>query len=90
MDPSDVDRCRQSYFTGQASKPAIIQTHLKKLFAGIFNVNFDEEERHIMTMNSIEGEVVPLKRKIRISAEVNKPWPSCMSWHLITTNPFLG
>ena len=76
--------------TGQASKPAIIQTHLKKLFAGIFNVNFDEEERHIMTMNSIEGEVVPLKRKIRISAEVNKPWPSCMSWHFITTNPFLG
>jgi hypothetical protein len=26
---------------GQAMKPAIIQTHLKKLFAGIYNVNFD-------------------------------------------------
>jgi dynein heavy chain 2 len=26
---------------GQATKPAIIQTHLKKLFAGIYNVNFD-------------------------------------------------
>ena len=62
---------KQGLHSGQASKPAIIQTHLKKLFAGIFNVNFDEEERHIMTMNSIEGEIVPLKRKIRISAEVS-------------------
>ncbi len=50
---------------GQATKPAIIQTHLKKLFAGINNVNFDQEEKHIVTMNSLEGEVVPLKRKIR-------------------------
>ena len=28
---------------GQATKPAIIQTHLKKLFAGIHTVNFDQE-----------------------------------------------
>ncbi|TRY75069.1 hypothetical protein TCAL_08574 [Tigriopus californicus] len=55
---------------GQATKPAIIQTHLKKLFAGIHNVNFDEQEQHIVTMNSIEGEVVELKTKIKISSEV--------------------
>ena len=55
---------------GQASKPAVIQTHLKKLFAGIYNVNFDEENKHIITMNSIEGEIVPLKNKVRISSEV--------------------
>ena len=36
---------------GQASKPAVIQTHLKKLFAGIYNVNFDDENKHIITMN---------------------------------------
>ena len=55
---------------GQASKPAVIQTHLKKLFAGIYNVNFDSDNKHIVTMNSIEGETVPLKNKIRISNEV--------------------
>ena len=36
---------------GQASKPAVIQTHLKKLFAGIYNVNFDSDNKHITTMN---------------------------------------
>ena len=55
---------------GQASKPAIIQTHLKKLFAGIHSVNFDPEEKSIITMNSIDGEIVPLKKSIRISSEV--------------------
>ena len=55
---------------GQASKPAVIQTHMKKLFAGIYNVNFDEENKHIISMNSIEGESVPLKNKVRISNEV--------------------
>ncbi len=55
---------------GQATKPAIIQTHLKKLFAGIHNVNFDEEERHIVSMNSLEGEVVPLRNHVRITPQV--------------------
>ena len=53
---------------GQASKPAVIQTHLKKLFAGIYNVNFDEENKHIITMNSIEGEIEEIKTKF---AEIN-------------------
>ena len=43
---------------------------MKKLFAGIYNVNFDEENKHIISMNSIEGESVPLKNKVRISNEV--------------------
>ena len=55
---------------GQATKPAIIQTHLKKLFAGIHNVNFDEDNKYIVSMNSIEGEIVPLNNKIKISSEV--------------------
>ena len=55
---------------GQASKPAVVQTHLKKLFAGIHSVNFDPEGRNILTMNSIQGEVVPLRNSIRISSEV--------------------
>ena len=55
---------------GQATKPAIIQTHLKKLFAGIHNVNFDRDDKHIVSMNSLQGEIVPLKNKIKISNEV--------------------
>ena len=55
---------------GQATKPAIIQTHLKKLFAGIYNVNFDPTNQFIVSMNSIEGEVVPLRNHIKISSEV--------------------
>ena len=55
---------------GQANKPSVVQTHLKKLFAGIHSVNFDSEGRSILTMNSVQGEVVPLKNPIRISSEV--------------------
>ena len=55
---------------GQANKPSVVQTHLKKLFAGIHSVNFDSEGKSILTMNSVQGEVVPLKNPIRISSEV--------------------
>ena len=46
---------------GQATNPTVIQTHLKKLFAGIHSVQFDEDCSHIMAMKSLEGEVVPLQ-----------------------------
>ena len=55
---------------GQASKPVVIQTHLKKLFAGIHSVNFDENGKNILTMNSLQGEVVSLKNPIKVSSEV--------------------
>ena len=48
----------------------MIQTHLKKLFAGIHSVGFDGDERHITSMRSVEGEVVPLKQRVAISANV--------------------
>ena len=41
---------------GQATKPAIIQTHLKKLFAGIHNVNFDTDNKHITTINERDNQ----------------------------------
>ena len=63
---------------GQATKPAIIQTHLKKLFAGIHTVNFDNDGKTIMTINSLQGEVVPLKNPIKISTEV-EGWMSLLS-----------
>ena len=48
----------------------MIQTHLKKLFAGIHSVQFDQDCSHITAMKSLEGEVVPLKEPIAISTDV--------------------
>jgi len=55
---------------GQSTKPTVIQAHLKKLFAGIHNVDFDENNQFILSMKSIEGEVVPLKTKVKITPNV--------------------
>jgi len=38
-----------------ATKPWVIQNHLKKLFAGIHSVQFSPENRHIVAIESIEG-----------------------------------
>ncbi|XP_030632529.1 cytoplasmic dynein 2 heavy chain 1 [Chanos chanos] len=55
---------------GQATNPIVIQSHLKKLFAGINSVEFDENGHTITAMRSLEGEVVPLRNVIRISSDV--------------------
>jgi dynein heavy chain 2 len=55
---------------GQATNPNVIQTHLKKLFAGINSVKFDEKSEHITAMRSLEGEVVNLMNKVKISTQV--------------------
>ena len=55
---------------GQSTNPNVIQSHLKKLFAGIHSVKFDDQCEHIMAMKSLQGEVVPLKRKVKIQPEV--------------------
>ena len=55
---------------GQATNPLVIQSHLKKLFAGIHNVAFDEGCKTIVAMKSLDGEVVPLKRPVTITPEV--------------------
>ncbi|RZC33069.1 cytoplasmic dynein 2 heavy chain 1 [Asbolus verrucosus] len=54
---------------GQSSKEQVIQTHLKKLFAGINTIQLDTEGTKIMSMCSLHGEVVPLSNSINI----NKP-----------------
>lgn len=48
----------------------MIQSHLKKLFAGIHSVVFDDGCKTIMAMKSLDGEVVPLKRPVTITPEV--------------------
>lgn len=55
---------------GQARNPNIIQTHLKKLFAGVYNVQFDESMTLIMAMKSLEGELVPLANPVKITDDV--------------------
>ena len=55
---------------GQSTNPTVIQTHLKKLFAGIHSVDFDEGNKNIIAMKSLDGEIVPLKRKVEIMPEV--------------------
>ena len=45
---------------GQAQNPAVIQTHLKKLFQGINKVQFNDEKTQITAMVSSLGEVVAL------------------------------
>ncbi|XP_071483964.1 LOW QUALITY PROTEIN: cytoplasmic dynein 2 heavy chain 1-like [Diadema antillarum] len=55
---------------GQSQNPAVIQSHLKKLFAGIHSVDFDEGFKHIVAMKSLEGEVVPLLKAVEITPEV--------------------
>ncbi|XP_038236236.1 cytoplasmic dynein 2 heavy chain 1 isoform X1 [Dermochelys coriacea] len=55
---------------GQSTNPSVIQSHLKKLFAGINSVSFDGDFKNIIAMKSLEGEVVPFKNKIRLSNDV--------------------
>ncbi len=55
---------------GQSTNPTVIQSHLKKLFQGIHSVQFDAAEKNIIAMVSLEGEVVPLKRPLKILPDV--------------------
>lgn len=55
---------------GQATNDKVIQNHLKKLFAGIHSVKFDDKNEHILAMKSLEGEIVPLINKIKITHHV--------------------
>ncbi|XP_047126593.1 cytoplasmic dynein 2 heavy chain 1 isoform X1 [Hydra vulgaris] len=55
---------------GQSTNPNVIQTHLKKLFAGIHKVDFSDGSHHIIAMRSLDGEVVKLNTPVVITEEV--------------------
>eukprot|EP00931_Biecheleriopsis_adriatica_P043590 TRINITY_DN24917_c0_g1_i1.p1 TRINITY_DN24917_c0_g1~~TRINITY_DN24917_c0_g1_i1.p1 ORF type:complete len:4311 (+),score=994.91 TRINITY_DN24917_c0_g1_i1:69-13001(+) len=59
---------------GQSSNPEVIQTHLKKLFAGIATVDFDEKITRITAMNSSLKEKVPLGNAV-VVREGEDPLP---------------
>uniref|UniRef100_A0A8C5PP60 Cytoplasmic dynein 2 heavy chain 1 n=1 Tax=Leptobrachium leishanense TaxID=445787 RepID=A0A8C5PP60_9ANUR len=65
---------------GQSTNPAVIQTHLKKLFAGVNSVIFDKDFKNITAMKSLEGEVVPLKNMVLVSSDVEVWLSSLAAW----------
>lgn len=60
---------------GQSTDPNVIQTHLKKLFAGMHNVQFDEGAKNILAMKSLEGEIVMLENSVVITEDVEVLYP---------------
>src|SRR5690606_22343036 len=55
---------------GQSQNPSIINSHLKKLFAGIHKVIFIDDDTKISAMRSLHGEVVELKSPVIITEKV--------------------
>ncbi|KAJ3344816.1 Cytoplasmic dynein 2 heavy chain 1 [Entophlyctis luteolus] len=55
---------------GQAQNPNVIQSHLKKLFAGVHQVQFSENSASIIAMRSLEGETVKLSNPVPLSQTV--------------------
>lgn len=62
----------------------MIQSHLKKLFAGIHSVRFDDSNQHILGMRSLDGELVPLSKKIRITTSVEE-WLKQLAKEMVST-----
>ncbi|CAH2225380.1 cytoplasmic dynein 2 heavy chain 1 [Pelobates cultripes] len=69
---------------GQSTNPAVIQSHLKKLFAGVNSVVFDKDFKNITAMKSLEGEVVPLKTMVLVSSDV-EVWLSNLATQMKAT-----
>lgn len=55
---------------GQSTNPQVIRSHLKKLFQGIYDVDFNIDNQHIVNMKSLDGEVVSLRNQVLITPEV--------------------
>ncbi|KAI9209802.1 uncharacterized protein BJ171DRAFT_594818 [Polychytrium aggregatum] len=53
---------------GQSKNPNVIQSHLKKLFAGVHNVEIDGSV--IVAMKSAEGETVQLRKPVQVTEQV--------------------
>ena len=71
---------------GQSKNPEVIQSHLKKLFAGIHSVVFagDGEGRQITAMKSAAGEVVPLGQPVAVTEDVEQ-WLADLSDAMVGT-----
>ncbi|GJQ81470.1 btv [Trypoxylus dichotomus] len=55
---------------GQSSQENVIQSHLKKLFAGIHSIKLDKQGCKIVEMRSLEGETVELNKPVDVSQPI--------------------
>ena len=55
---------------GQARDPAVIQAHLKKLFAGVHSVALTDKKDAITAAVSVESEQVQLATAVPVSEQV--------------------
>ena len=69
---------------GQSQNPAVIQSHLKKLFQAIFAVNFSDDMKEIVAFRSLEGEVVNLLTPVAITETVEN-WLAELAKGMVTT-----
>lgn len=69
---------------GQAKNPAVIQSHLKKLFQGIHKVQFSEDITLITAIVSSAGEVVTLENPVKVNEKV-EDWLELLSNEMRST-----
>ena len=69
---------------GQAKNPLVIQSHLKKLFAGIHRVDFSEGNSAITAMLSLDGEKVVLLKPVAVTDAV-ETWLQQLSQQMKAT-----
>ncbi|XP_066245842.1 cytoplasmic dynein 2 heavy chain 1 [Euwallacea similis] len=55
---------------GQSTKEQVIQSHLKKIFAGTHSVKLNTTSDHIVALSSLQGELVQLANPISIKQPV--------------------
>ena len=64
---------------GQAKNPAVIQAHLKKLFAGVHGVVMTDSKDAISAASSVESEHVQLATAVPVSEQVESWLQSLLS-----------
>ena len=55
---------------GQAQNPTVIQAHLKKLFQGVYKVEFSPDNKHVKALVSSGNEIVQLENPVQITDKV--------------------
>lgn len=71
---------------GQSENPKIIKMHLKKIFAGIYDVEFKQRGKNLDIVNMIAstGEIVPLVKPVEVDGNLEK-WLQQLSKGMVAT-----
>jgi dynein heavy chain 2 len=57
---------------GQTKKTSVVQAHLKKLFSGVQNVQFNKSG-NIIAIESPQNEIVILDKPVQVSNQIEVP-----------------